>query len=90
MEIGISAFSLFAGSFLIWSLVYTGSMIAVCDSFHLCTGLPLASDFTIFGVLFWLAFCFGVLSLLDENCDPGWGDRGRPLWLLLGVFCQRW
>ena len=73
------------------SLVNTGSLFAVCDSLFNCVQVG-------FGFLFlhfwrcrfcWLC-CFGFASLLDEDCNPGWGDCGRPLWLLLGVFCQRW
>ena len=29
------------------------------------------------------------VSLLDEDCNPGCGDCGRPLWLLLGVFLPK-
>ena len=63
------------------SLVNTGSMIAVYDSLlPLCTGQPLASAFTIFGVFCFVCFVALVLCLcLDEDCNPGWGDCGRPL-----------
>ena len=26
--------------------------------------------------------------LLDEDCNPGWGDSGRPLWLLRFVLLK--
>ena len=63
MEIGISAFSLLAGSFLILSLVNTGSMIAVCDSLSFCVQVShwlLISPFLAFSVLLALLFrcCF--------------------------------
>ena len=71
-------------------LVNTGSMIAVCDSLlSLCTGQPLASDFTIFGVFRFVCCVVSVLFLcLDEDCNPGWGDCGRPLRLLLVVLLK--
>ena len=72
--------------------VNTGSVLAVCDSFLDCVQVGhwlLISPFLALSVL--LACCFGFASLLDEDCNPGWGDCGRPLWLLLGVLvCQRW
>ena len=71
---------------------HTGSMLAVCDFFGLCTGWLLTDDFTIFGVVGCVG-CFASFfaSPLDEDCNPGWGDCGRPLWPSLGVLvCQRW
>ena len=64
LEIGISAFSLMAGSFLMLCPVNTGSMLAVCDFIEWCTGWPLAYDFTIFGVL------GSSLALLFRFCFP--------------------
>ena len=55
----------------------------------LCTGRPLASDFTIFGVFCFVCFVALVLFFcLDEDCNPGWGDCGRPLRLLLLVLLK--
>ena len=92
LEIGISAFPPLAGSFLIMCLVNTGLVIAVCDS--LLDLYRTASGFRFhhfWRFRFCWPCCFGVVSLLDEDCNPGCGDCGRPLWLLLGVFiCQRW
>ena len=33
-----------------------------------------------------VGFCLLLLSLPDEDYNPGWGDCGRPLWLLPGFF----
>ena len=44
------------------------------------------SPFLAFSV--WFSCCFGVASLLDEDCNPGWGDCGRPLRLLLLVLLK--
>ena len=43
----------------------------------ICLSLSAAS----FLVGFVLGFC------LDENCNPGWGDCGRPLRLGVGLCC---
>ena len=88
MEIGISAFSLLAGSFFDFeSGQYQIGNRCVRFIVNLCTGQPRASDFTIFGVF---CSCCCVVSVLffclDEDCNPGWGDCGRPLRLLLGVL----
>ena len=50
---------------------------------------PPASDFTIFGVSGCVCFVVSVLLLcLDEDCNPGWGDCGRPLRLLRFCFAE--
>ena len=50
---------------------------------------PLASDFTIFGVFGCVCFVASVLLLcLDEDCNPGWGDCGRPLRRCLFVLLK--
>ena len=63
-------------------------MIAVCDSLlSLCTWLLLSP---FFGVFCLFALLLLVLFLcLDEDCNPGWGDCGRPL-RLCWLYYWRW
>ena len=86
-EIGISAFSLTAGSFLgscefLFSLVIT--WLSLCATDFLCD-ICTASDgpaLTIFGFcgLFLVVLCcFSAVFCLDEDYIPGWKECGRPL-----------
>ena len=56
---------------------------AVCDDFlinrfcDLLSWLAACDTFDFFGGC-WLLLLF-VVSGLDEDCNPGWGDCGRPL-----------
>ena len=80
-EIGISSFSLFAGisSLVKYRLAYR-CVRSFC-LFHAVQLKPLAvadSPFSavafLVGLVAWL-----LLFCLDEDCNPGWGDCGRPL-----------
>ena len=66
MEIGISAFSLLAGSFFDFeSGQYQIGNRCVRFILNLCTGQPRASDFTIFGV-------FRFVAVLFRCCFSAW------------------
>ena len=72
-------------------MVNTDLMIAVCDLLchTVCTVLASAFAFTVFGVFGCVCFVASVLlPLPDEDCNPGWGDCGRPLWRLRFVLLK--
>ena len=63
--------------------------IAVCefDDFS-CTVLVMASPFFLFWRFWFVCWLVALVLflLLDEDCNPGWGDCGRPLRLLCDLL----
>ena len=72
-------------------LVITNLSIPVCDLglLFVCTGLVMAAAFTILACLVcgWFVALL-LFLLLDEDCNPGLGDCGRPLRLWLFVVLK--
>ena len=63
-----------------WSIPTCRSLCAISLLSTCCTVKPPASAFTIFGVFCWVGLLLLLcLFCLDEDCNPGWGDCGRPL-----------